>query len=209
MSLVMPKPPEQHEFELTPSGTHVATCFQVIDLGTQLVEYNGTSSLKRQVRIAWELPEELMKDGRPFSVNKKYKLSSFVRAPLRLDLQQWRGRDFTDEEFGTFDLGKLIGASCLIAVVHAEGKKEGSMFANVGSVSKLAKGMASPPLINEPIYFSLNDFKQEVYDKLSEYLRMTIAKSPEFMELEGVKSVPSQAFDEEEAQYRQSQMVPF
>jgi len=180
MSITLPK---QNEFETAPQGTHFATCFQVIDLGSQISEFNGEKKVHRKLRMAWELPDELMKDGRPFSVNKSYNLSSNEKATLVVDVNSWRGRPFTTEEFGSFDLTILVGKSCLLQVVWKESK--GKTFANVGAVMALPKGQTSKTLINPPVKFSLDNFDQAVFDGLSEYLRTTISASPEYKQLKG------------------------
>lgn len=174
--------PEKSDFELTPSGTHIATCYRVIDLGTQLIDFKGETKKQYKIMISWELPDELMKDLRPFSIHKKYTLSSSNKANLRKDLESWRGAAFSDDDFGKFDIGVLIGKSCLIGIVHSTGE---TTYANISSIMKLPKGTEGRKLINAPVYFSLNQFNQEIYDGLSENLKATIANSPEYQKIKG------------------------
>lgn len=181
MSLTLP--PKQ-EFEMAPQGTHIATCYQVIDLGSQISEFNGEKKIHRKVRISWELSSELMKDGRPFSVNKTYNLSSNDKSSLVIDINAWRGKPFTTEEFGSFDLTKLLGKSCMLQVMYNESK--GKTYANVKAVMALPKGQASTPLTNPAVGFSLGDFNQSVFDGLTDYLKQMIMASPEFKELKGI-----------------------
>lgn len=191
MAIIMP---ELNEFEITPAGTHIATCYRVIDLGTQLIDFNGESKKQHKIMLSWELTDEKMGDGRPFSIHKQYTLSSNEKASLRKDLQAWRGKSFTDDDFGKFDIGVLIAKSCLIGVVH--NTKNGSTFANIASIMKLPKGTVAPQLINGVLYFSLNAFSQEAYDSLSENLKAKIAKSPEYQKLKGADhSDPNTADD--------------
>jgi hypothetical protein len=53
--------PKQKPRELPPAGSHDATCYAVVDLGTQ----NGPYGANRQIYIAWELPEEQTSRGHP------------------------------------------------------------------------------------------------------------------------------------------------
>jgi hypothetical protein len=53
-----------------------------------------------------------MRDGRPFAMFKNYTLSWSEKANLRLDLQSWRGKPFTQEEMRRFDLETILGAWC-------------------------------------------------------------------------------------------------
>lgn len=208
MSLVMPKE-DKMEFEDAPQGTHLSVCYRVIDLGSQL---NNFGKVQRKLTIGWELPEEKMKDGRPFTFHKKYTLSSNEKAWLRIHLEAWRGKAFTDDEFGSFDLGKLLRVPGLLNIIH---KKEGDKnFVNMGGIMKCPKNQVVPALTNECVYFSLNAFDQAVYDKLSDNVKLTISKSPEYKaimgkhEVLGKDALPHQDDDEAEAD-DMSQDIPF
>lgn len=162
------------EFELTPPGNHIARCYMVCDLGMQDVEYMGNTSQKRKVRLAFELPNELMQsDGRPFSVSKNYTLSLNEKANLRADLQAWRGRAFTEQELQGFDLFNVLGAPCMVNVIHTQGKN-GNTYANIAGITPLPKGIQCPPAVNAPIKFSLDEFDQKIYDGLPEWLQQKI-----------------------------------
>lgn len=203
MPIVLPKE-SKLEFELPPAGTHVATCYRVVDLGTQITDWMGQTKTQHKILIGWEMPDETMTDGRPFSMQKRYTLSSHEKATLRLHLEAWRGKAFTEGEFGSFDLGSLIHMSCLLNVKHTT--KETKTYADIGGIMKLPKGTVSPALINAPVYFSLDNFEQSVFDSLSDNLRETIMKSPEYREAKGVKPTGD---SEEDALYEQYNAVPY
>lgn len=186
--LIMPK---QNEFETVPAGSYAAVCYRVIDLGTQFSQFYQKAAHK--IMISWELDEK-MKDGRPFSIHKRYTLSSGKNASLRKDLESWRGKAFSDTEFGTFDIGVLIGVGCMLGVSIST--QEGQSYSNVSSIMKLPKGLEPPKVENETIYFSLNDFKQELYDKLSDGMKESISKSPEYMQIKGSHAPEHHASDD-------------
>jgi hypothetical protein len=170
--------PEEKQFEVCPAGSHIATCYRIIDLGTQQSGF-GT---KRQIQFSWELPEERMANDRPFSVSKKYNYSSNKKSSLRADIEDWLGRVLTPADFGTFDLGELLGASCLIGVKHST-SNDGRVFANVTSVMAPPKGTpARASLINKGIVFSLDDrpFAQSDFDNLPPWQQEIIKTSPEY-----------------------------
>ncbi len=123
-----------------PEGTHQGVCVDVIDLGMKPNPYKD-GALQRKVDLAWQL-NELRDDGKRFVVYKRYTLSVHEKAALRHDLESWRGKPFTrDEEMG-FDVESVIGANCLINVIHKAGTKDATkVFANVVSISPLLKGM--------------------------------------------------------------------
>jgi hypothetical protein len=65
------------------------------------------------------------------------------KATLRGILESWRGRPFTNDELGGFDLKNIIGANCLLNIVHKPGKADPSrIYARIQGVMPLTKGMA-------------------------------------------------------------------
>jgi hypothetical protein len=181
--MYLPKPSES-TFELPPAGTHIGICYRVLDLGTQDGSYNGKPTRKHKIMISWELPDEKMTDGRPFVVSQRYTWSMSDKAALRKDLESWRGKPFTDADFGPggFDIRKLLGVPCLLTIVHTEGDTK---YANIKSVTGLMKGMAAPPLTNDKVFLGLTVelWEPEVFYKLSDGMQETIKSSPEYAEL--------------------------
>lgn len=167
------------EFAQAPIGTHVARCFRLIDLGTQRDEFQGKVNIRNQVMISWELPDELMPDGehegKPFVVSKFYTNSLHEKATLRHHLEAWRGKEFTPAEESQFDLQNILGAPCMLSVVHSETGK-----AKVGAVMAMPKGQKCPPAINPTSAFWLDEFDAEAFEKLSDGLKEIIKKSPEY-----------------------------
>ena len=204
--------PEQSEseggFEPCPAGTHIAACYEVIDLGTQVETFNNEERSRRKIWIGWELPEEKMTDGRPYVIGCRYTLSSYVNARLRKHLESWRGKTFEDSDFGDggFDIKNVIGVGCMLLVTHNE--SGGKTYANVGGVMQLPKGTKSPTPANEQVYFSLDDFDADVFAKLSERMQGIIRESPEYetaicsvpnpMDRSGKTGVPDGIDDEPE-----------
>ena len=182
----MPVPVSGEGFERCPAGNHLAVCYEVIDLGTQESTFNNEVKKARKVWIGWETPHETMEDGRPFVIGRRYTLSGHEKSTLRKDLESWRGKSFTDEEFGAegFDIQSVIGKACFLNVVHNE--KGDKTYSNIASIAALPKGTTTPELINSQVYFSLDpvDFDHEVYNALSDRMKETIAASPEFQKLE-------------------------
>jgi hypothetical protein len=178
-------------FEQAPAGSHIARCIKLIDIGTHKNEYQGQVSFPRQVIVAWELPNELMTsgeyEGKPFNVSRFYTASLHEKSTLRKDLINWRGRDFTEEELGGFDPKKILGAPCMLSLSLNDKQK-----IKVSGVMAAPKGMTVPAQINESVYFSLepNQFKQEVFDSLSDGIKKLIEVSPEYQSLKGVEPAP-------------------
>src|SRR5512138_3838349 len=132
------------EFKQAPTGTHMARCIRLIDLGTQHGDYQGQPTVKNQVLITWELPAETMDDGKPFTVSHFYTNSLNEKATLRHHLEAWRGRQFSDEEAKRFDLMTILGKPCMVTVIaNDKGRSK------VSAVSATPKGMQMPPQVNK------------------------------------------------------------
>ena len=167
-----------HDFEQAPTGAQVARCVRLIDIGTQDGEWQGKPTKKREVVITWELPNCLMTEGeyagQPFIVSSFFTASLSETANLRKMLIAWRGRDFTPEELLGFDARNILGKTCMLNLISKNGKTK------VNTVMQLPKGMPVPEQINPTVYFSLDEFNQEVFDNISKGIKAKIEKSPEY-----------------------------
>lgn len=183
------------DFKLPPEGNHLAVCFALIDMGMQETSFGS----KHQVRMGWELCDELMDDGRPFSVWKNYTASLNEKANLRKDLERWRGRAFTDEELAGFDLKAVVGVPCLVQVTHNE-SGNGKTYANVTGVSSLPKGIQKPERVNDLQVYDPDDPKHSdasiLPDWLKEKLGAQPAKSPE-QAYESMPETAAEDFDDD------------
>lgn len=182
--MFIPKPNESTDFVPPPAGTHLAVCYRFVDLGTQETNFTdaaGNKKHSRKVLLGWELPDELMENGKPFIVQQRYTWSMSDKANLRKDLESWRGKAFEEKDFGTFNIKNVLGKPCVLTIVHKD--EGGKVYANIAAVGKPMKGMASPHPINPVQYFSLEEFDSTVYATLSQGLQGVIAKSPEFQKL--------------------------
>lgn len=170
------------DFEQPPVGTTVARCVKIIDIGTQKGEYQGKATSKRQCIVGWELPNELMTEGeyagKPFNVSKFYTASLGEKANLRKDLQNWRGREFTDDELRGFESKNILGKACMLSLTQNDKGK-----VRVTGVMALPKGMQVPPQVNESVYFSLDEFNPHVFDALSDGIKKMITASPEYQDV--------------------------
>lgn len=167
-------------FELAPQGVYAARCFKMVDLGTQPTEFQGQKKLQHKVMIGWELlGDEMMEDGKPFSVMKRYTVSLHEKSQLRKDLEAWRGKQFTPEEEALFDLTKVIGAYCMLNIVH-ETSKAGTEYANIASIMPLPKSMPKPDGINPVVAFDLDSPDMEIFESFSDKLKATIMAAPEW-----------------------------
>jgi len=176
-------------FERCPSGMHLARCYRIVDLGTQKSEYMGQVKYLHKLMIGWEIhgtddkgnPLKMM-DGRPFAIFKNYTLSWSEKANLRLDLQSWRGKPFTQEEMRRFDLKNVLGAWCMINVIERAGQ-DGKMYTNVNGVTPvpaIIKQNGLPAAVNKNELFNISEPDMAMFNSFSDHLKKKIEASPEW-----------------------------
>jgi hypothetical protein len=188
------------EFEPAPIGTHIGRCIRIIDLGTTWDDFWGKD--KHEVFFMWELPHEIKefqdKDGNtvrePFTVSKFYTMSLSDKAHLRHDLEAWRNKAFTEQELEGFDPSNIVGAACMINVIHTPKKKGKGVNCVVKSVTSMAKGLECPPASHDLMYFSLDreDYDPTKLEKLSKGIKARVMKSDEYKAIESGAPPPQQ-----------------
>lgn len=188
MSLIAKDNGGDKDFSPIPAGMHHAVCYAVVDIGTQ--PQVGQFPARRKIVITWEIPGETIeveKNGKnvviPRALSGRYTLSLASKGNLRPMLESWRGRAFTSEELAGFDLKSLVGANCLINVIHEKGRgeKADKTYANVASVSPLMKGTAKLTPINPKVLFSLDDFNGTISDDIPNWIAKLINESKEYL----------------------------
>jgi hypothetical protein len=184
-------------FERCPAGLHLARCYRIIDLGTQKTEYMGQVKYLHKIMIGWEIHGNRddgsplkMKDERPFAIFKNYTLSWSDKANLRLDLQSWRGRPFTQEEMRRFDLENVLDAWCMLNVIDRPAKVGNKIYSNVDGVTpvpSMIKQNGLPKAVNKNEMFNLSEPDLALFETFSDHLKEKIKSSPEWKKLEGVQ----------------------
>jgi hypothetical protein len=95
-----------------------------------------------------------------------------------LFLTSWRGRPFKPEELAGFDLSAVVGAPCLLNVVHEE--KGGKMRENIASISPLPKGMTMSGQINPKVIYEIEQRQDKVFLALPEWMQKMISQCEEW-----------------------------
>jgi hypothetical protein len=144
------------DYTPAPAGVHQAVCCDVVDLGLVETEWQGQRKTVHKVRLVWQI-DALMDDGRPYTVSSRYTASLHEKSRLRADLQSWRGRPFTVAELAAFDLEKLLGAGCLLNVVHTA--RADKSYADIVAIMPLPK--QTPKLAVSPDYIRQQDRQPE------------------------------------------------
>lgn len=172
--------------ELIPAGNYVARCYQMVEIGTVKEEFQGKEKILTKVRIGWELPTELKvfkeENGeQPRVISNEYTLSMADKATLRIMLQSWRGKAFTEEEAKSFDITKLLGVPCMLNIIHKPSKADATkVYEQISNVSPMPKGMECPKAINPIFVLSYDNFDEEKFTSLPDFIKDKIKSSDEY-----------------------------
>ena len=169
------------DFKPLPAGTHVARCFAVISLGTQ-PSNNPQFAPAFKVMLMWEVPDEtvdMQGVATPMTISKEYTLSLNEKANLRRDLQSWRGKEFTAKELEGFDVANVCGAPCMLSVIHKANAK-GSTYANIASISALAKSVKCAEPFHKYLKFEIEHGQTAVFKALPEWISKKILNCGEW-----------------------------
>lgn len=178
------------EIEPIEEGSYPARVYQVLHLGTY-PDFTGT--LKNKVRIGFELPTEMMvfdkeKGEQPRVISQEYTLSFHEKATLTKVIKACDPKALSTDDDGfleVYDVEKLVGKACLVTVIHKEGKDK-NIYANVGGVTVMPKGMTCADAINPPQILNFDNFNEELFNKLPDFIKNKIISSEEYKTLKGI-----------------------
>jgi len=175
---------EGKQLDPIPAGVHQAVCYSVIDLGVQPSQ-NPKFPPHHKVQIGWEIPSEMIEteEGpKPRVIGKDFTLSLGKKANLLAALQSWRGRPFTEAELDGFEVADVIGANCLLNIIHKPSTDGTKVYANVLGIMPLPKGMPVLKPINHPMRFDIpKDGAISLPEDMPEFIKKKIMQSEEWV----------------------------
>ena len=187
----------ESNFVPVPVGMHLARCYRIVDLGTQVKQTVGGLKHQRTIMISFEVHGEdsqgnplVTARGEPMSISADYNLTLNEKSTLSKHLEGWRGATFTDaERDGGFDLKKILGVWAMINVTSSL-SKNGKTYHNISGlmpVPRVIKEAGLPEGFNPLGYFSMEDDKpdMDVFNSVSQYHQGKIKQSPEWARLTG------------------------
>lgn len=172
--------------ELIPAGNYAARCYQMLEIGTVTEFVLGKQVIAKKVRIGWELPTELKvfkeENGeQPLVISKEYTLSMNEKSNLRKDLKSWRGKDFTEDEAKCFDITKLLGAACMLNIIHKPSAKDPTkVYEQIAGITGVPKGMTVPAQINPTFVLSYDEFDMNRFNSLPDFIKTKMQSSLEY-----------------------------
>ena len=158
-------------------GVYFAVCIGVIDLGEQYSE--KFKNYSNRVQFVWELPSETIEvDGKqePKQLSKEFAIATKKNSGLRTFISSWNSKAYTDEEFQEVELFDQIGKACQLNVVLSESGE----YANVDSVMPIPKGFTAPESCTTPILWDMDNWNDEVFKTLPEWVQDKIKKSTQY-----------------------------
>lgn len=195
----------ESSFVPVPEGTHPARCYSMISLGTQQGN-NPQFKPSFQVLIQFELPNESIEiNGEKKPMMTSHFLNAYLGSPKKpsktnLFLTAWRGRAFTEAELAGFDLSKVVGATCLLNMIHEQ--KDGKLRERIAAIMPLPKGMTMSGPINKPLIYEIEQGRDAVFQSLPEWTQKMIEKCQEWTQ-------PAAAASEPEAEAEANDDIPF
>ena len=198
MALTLSETAKNTERQLPEAGATVGVLFSLVDLGTQEVTWDGETKWTPKLRLAFELPEqviegEVTENGKTTKVTKPMVVSIELtrslgeRATLRKHLETWRGQAFTSKELASFSLKNLLGKACLLTLVHKT-SQAGRNYCAIQGIAKLPKSMKAPATTqNSQVFYEIEQGEGGQFSELPEWLQEKIRASKE---LSGASSAP-------------------
>jgi len=175
--------------EPIPAGNYLARCYQMIEIGTVTEIVMNKSVTLKKVRIGWELPTEMKvfdtaKGEQPLVISKEYTLSMHEKSNLRKDLKSWRGKDFSEDEAKAFDITKLLGAPCMLNIIHKPSASDPTrVYDQIAGITPLPRGITAPAAINKLFVLSYDEFNEERFAGLPDFIKTKMQSSAEFQSL--------------------------
>jgi len=160
----------------------------MLQIGTIDNVYQGVTSKKPMVRIGWELSDELKiwKEGevaKPYAIEKEYTLFMTDKSNLRKDLQSWRGAAFTDKEAQDFDITKLVGAPCLLNIIHKTNDAGTKTYEQIAGITPLPKSVPKPKMFNPAQVLSFDAWDEHIFQSQPDFIKAKIVSSLEYQDM--------------------------
>jgi hypothetical protein len=175
------------EFKNAPAGSHLGRLYKIVDIGTQVGEWQGKATQARKMIFYFELHGEDDKgqpltndDGKPLVVTKYYNASLGEKSTLRKHLQAWLNIDFNNMPQG-FETRSILGKFAMLNVITYQ--KDGKTRASVEGLTAVPAIVVKhglPEGVNDIFMFDLNKFDSAKFDSLTDGVKKIIVESPEY-----------------------------
>ncbi|WP_158604961.1 hypothetical protein [Anaerotruncus sp. 1XD42-93] len=162
------------------AGSYLAVCVGVVFIGEQYIPPFGDKKGRYENRLmfVWDIPSELDENGTPKQLSKAINATSSAKGNLMVILSGWNSRTYTKEELADTEVNDQLGKPCMLSVgVNENG------YVNVTAVSAIPKGIPAPVSNTPFIKFDVNEWSDEGFAALPEWVQNRIKESTEYQKL--------------------------
>ena len=170
---------------LTPSvppmtpGTKMGICIGVVDIGTQPITFNGKTNYKDQLLIVIEFPSEKIEiDGemKPRQLSRAMSRTTSDRGTFKQMISAWFAKNFTEDDLLEFDTDEMLLRPCMVTVKLSEN----GQYANIDNIVQYPDGLPAPTTTTVPYTFDMDNWSDETFAKLPEWIQDKIKKSTQY-----------------------------
>lgn len=162
------------------ADTYPAVCVGVVDLGEQHSE--KFNNYQNKVLFAFEIIGETVEvDGEPKPrwLSKEFTLSLSEKGNLAKTIAAWTGKELTEEETENgYDVTQLVGRRAMVVVTVKE--TDNGTFNDITVIASPPKMMTIPDAESEQFCFVIDEWNDDVFEKLPEWIQNKIKKSTEY-----------------------------
>ena len=168
-------------------GAYPARIVQIIDFGEQIetdwktgepmhYEDSGAEIIKHKVWINFEFPDELIEvngEQKPRWYGKEYTVSAHEKSALFGLVKALDPKGVATN--GGRDVKGLLGLPAMVTIGSTSSGKP-----KVSSVSGVPKGMQVGPLVNQEVFFDLDEPNPEVFETIPKWMKERITNGIDF-----------------------------
>lgn len=179
-------------------GKHRAWLYRMEDFGTQPNYFDPTAKPQRKLRLGFELPDQLMEDGKPVIIMTSVTHKLWSKGDKQTKLVKWLDSWFDGEAFDdtiqtdfgfieNFNWGKMYEVPCEVTVEVSE---KGSSY--ITNIRRVKNETGLPVRVNPILELDLHEegFSRETFSKLSDNTQSEIMSSPEYKALSDAQKKP-------------------
>jgi hypothetical protein len=163
---------------LTPGG-YMARCQKIVHIGTREYESNGSLFQVNEAVLYFEL----VTAEKPTVLEMIVQLSTNKESDFRKMLNNWRGKDMTDEEAEAFNITVSLIKPCTINVIHKTlPTKAGGSFTKeeIMSVGQIMMDVKCPAGKMPTQVLEYDNWDAEIFEGLTAYIKNKVKASKEY-----------------------------
>jgi len=180
-----------------PEGIYYACCIQIVDLGTQKVEFKGEVKEQAKFKLVFEILGYQDQETEAFAeyinpdtqkhktIARTFSPSFYNESNLKVFLRGWNGRELTTKEEEGFNAGDLLGRFGKIQIIKKPTKKDPTvsyeLLNSIMSCSKTETARLEKQDLHHPMFiYDMDTDGFNFPDKMPDFARDEIKTSKEY-----------------------------